>query len=148
MKEFPSFEKKDSAEQSYLVEKHDPEMRAAKFVLDPQEYINQHRDTLQSEHPNESEHAVLAINEIFELESVILHSDFTELHPDLERFLQTSEEYDPVSVTVLFTWLKEAGYTKEQVRTWINIEQDSLSAAERMREGVFRIVLNQVFPEE
>ena len=86
MHEGPKFEKKNSAEQPYLIEKLDPEMRAAKFVLDPQEYINQYHDYLQSVHSNESDYAVLAISEIYELESVVLHSDYTELHPDLESF--------------------------------------------------------------
>jgi len=142
------FEIKDSAEQFYLIERLDPEMRATKFVLDPQEYINQYHDYLQSAHPNESDHAVLAISEIYELESVILHSDFTELHPDLESFLATDDgAFIANSNKVLLTWLKQAGYTKEQILTWIEIEQDDLSAVEQLQDRGIRVILKQVFQE-
>jgi len=143
--EGPTFEKKASAEQAYLIEKYDPEIRAAKFVLDPQEYINQFHDYLQTEHPNESEHAVLAISEIYELEAEVLHSDFTELHPDLESFVAAEGEHNLVSIEILFKWLKEAGYSKEQVRTWVDIEQDDLSPVEQMQDRSLRVILNQVF---
>ena len=147
MHEWPKFEKKNSAEQPYLIEKLDPEMRAAKFVLDPQEYINQYHDYLQSVHSNESDYAVLAISEIYELESVVLHSDYTELHPDLESFLATGDEFTSNSNKVLLTWLKQAGYTKEQILTWIEIEQDDLSAVEQLQDRGIRVILNQVFSE-
>jgi mannose/fructose/N-acetylgalactosamine-specific phosphotransferase system component IIB len=48
---------------------------------------------------------------------------------------------------VLFTWLKQAGYTKEQILTWIEIEQDDLSAVEQLQDRGIRVILNQVFPE-
>lgn len=146
MEKYP-FAQKDSAEQSLLIDRYDPEMRAAKFVLDPQEYINWYHDYLESEHPNTSEHAVLAINEIYELERVILQSDFTELHPDLEQFIATDDEYDPATMLVLLTWLKEAGFTKEQVRTWVDIEQDDLSPAEQLQDRSIGVILNEVFGE-
>ena len=146
--ERPTFEKKDSAEQAFLIEKFDPEMRAVKFVLDPQEYINQFHDYLQSIHPDESEHAILAVNEIYEIEAEVLQSDFTELHPELESFIAAAGEFDPASIQILLTWLKEAGYTKEQVRNWVDIEQEDLSSAEQLQDRSVRVIFNQVFSPE
>ena len=140
------FEKKDSAEQRFLVEKYDPEMRAAKFVADPQEYINQHHDYLQENHHDETNRVALAVQEIYELEKIILESNFTELNSEIEEFI-TLDEYDPRGFTVLLTWLKEAGYSKTQVRTWIDIEQDNLSPAEQLQDRSLRVVYNKVFAE-
>jgi len=146
MIEGPKFEKKDSAEQAYNIEKSDPEMRIAKFVLDPQEYINQFHDHLQTEHPDGIEHGIFAISEIYELEKEILRANYTELHPDLEVFLSATSEYDPVSIEILFTWLKEAGFTKDQVGMWVDLESNGFTSLPQQRqERSMRMVLNEVF---
>jgi hypothetical protein len=146
--EGPNFEKRNSAEQAFLIEKSDPEMRLAAFIHDPQEYINQFHDYLQSSHPNESEHAILAVNEIYDLETAIRLSNFTELPADLEVFLAAEGAYDPGVMHTLLTWLREAGYTQKQVSNWVAIEQNYIDIAGQAKGQSVQDVFNQVFAEE
>jgi hypothetical protein len=46
---------------------------------------------------------------------------------------------------VLFTWLKQAGLRYDDIKVWVDIEDDELTHEQRLEARSMGVILNQVF---
>ena len=136
-----------SAEKFYFIENESECSRAYKFVSDPVAYLTNFRDYLVSESIPDADLATAAISEIFELEVVIGNEDLPVTDQRLSIFLSSpiqSKEW----ATSPFSLLRDAGYTKSEVATYIALDDPEFSHEERLREKGLNVFLSEVYGEE
>jgi hypothetical protein len=138
------FPRKGSAEGFYKIDASDQLMRATKFASNPQEYIDQYHNYLREQGVSEAKLVAKLIIEIFTLEKILIEEAFPATNEALEIFL-SEPEYSPEGMRVLFTWLKQAGLRYDDIKVWVDIEDDELTHEQRLEARSMGVILNQVF---
>ena len=130
----------------YVIEKEGGFFRAIKFANNPVDFLSELREHYISENYAEADFALQAISEIFELEVVIANEEITVMDDRLNAFLGAENQSETWAVN-LFSLLKSGGYTREEISTYIALDDPEFSHEERFKERGLNVYANRVYEE-
>lgn len=131
MKEFWTGE---SAEKEFQIDRESGYFNAQKFASNPIEYLEGFKVAVLDEGCEEDELGIRAIEHIREL-CHIMENESIPVANETVHALATAQDMSPEWARSAFAILKEAGYTKTCVKTWLLLDEPFATAHDEINEG-------------
>lgn len=140
MNETPKFE---SAEQAYISGLEDLHVRACVFASNPISYMQNWNDEYRVGKDDVTDIVPAAMDEIDACTNYIKDEQIPLENIGLEKFINAETIFD--RSLGLFEFLQEVGFTATEVKTFVEITEDDITALEKLDEGSVRVAFNKIY---